>query len=310
MKGDKMKKTLKLLLSVLLVATLVFSMVACTPEEPPVPPTGDVTVSTVAEFDAAFADLVSGQKIILKAGSSFDKLAVSKKTFDVEIKAEANVKVDEFEVAANTQNLTIEGANFEEKGVTLLGGTNITIKNCNFTGTANISNVTADVVTNLVVDGCEFKDLENGAVWTGSAFSIKPMTAIHIEKFNNLTVKNCSFENVQYNALQIGAQAAAGDIYIQDNEFISAGSRYINIAGIPRYGMISGNTFYDNDVVNAEDGYRKTKGAFIDCEDEGEFEPAVIIGVNTWEWIPDEDTRYINPIRSNNYVAQNQLELN
>ena len=304
-----MKRTLKLLLSVLLVATLVFSMVACTPEEE-TPPVEDAKVSTVTEFDVAFANLVSGQKIILKAGSSFDKLAVSQKTFDVEIKAEANVKVDEFEVAANTQNLTIEGANFEDKGVTLKGGTNITIKNCNFTGTANISNVTADVVTNLVVDGCEFKDLENGAVWTGSAFSIKPMTAIHIEKFDGMTIKNCTFDNVQYNALQIGAESASGDVYIQDNEFISAGSRYINIAGIPRYGMISGNIFYDNEVTSAPEGYRKTKGAFIDCEDEGEFEPAVIIGVNTWEWIPDEDTKYINPIRSNNYVAQNQLELN
>lgn len=305
-----MKKTLKLLLSVLLVAALAFSMVACTPEEPPVPPQNDVTVSTSSEFSAALANLGIGQKIILKSGSTFDELNVTKKIFAVVVKAEANVKVAGLKVAANVTDLTIEGINFEDKGVTLLGGTNITIKNCKFTGTANVSNVTADVVTNLVIDGCEFKDLQNDAVWTGSAFTIKPMTAIHIEKFDGMTIKNCAFDNVQYNALQIGAQAAAGDIYIQENEFISAGSRYINIAGIPRYGMISGNTFYDNDVVNAEDGYRKTKGAFIDCEDEGEFEPAVIIGVNTWEWVPDEDERYISPIRSNNYVAQNQLELN
>ena len=306
-----MKKTLKLLVTVLLVATLAFSMIACTPEEPPVPPVEDITVSTVTEFDTAFAGLVSGQKIILKSGSTFNKLAVSKKTFAVEIKAGANVTVSELEVSANTQNLTFEGVSFEDTGVTLLGGANITIKNCKFTGTANISNVTADVVTNLVIDGCEFKDLEkSGVEWNGSAFNIKPMTAIHVEKFDGITIKNCSFENVQYNALQIGVYHAAGDVYIQDNTFISAGSRYINIAGIPRYGMISGNTFYDNDVVNADPGYKKTKGAFIDCEDDGEFEPAVIIGVNTWEWVPDEDTKYINPIRSNNYVAQNQLELN
>lgn len=318
-----MKNLLKLFLTAVLAMSVVCSMVACsTPDnggdEPQQPPVGDVTVTSSAELNTALSTLKQGQKVILKAGSYETEINVPAQTFPTEITAEVGVTVKNMVIFSTAKDVTIKNVNFEGKGVTLMGGTNITIKDCKFTGTATLSNVksaaAAMEVTNLVVDGCVFKDISAGAQYVDGTWAngVKPLTAILIQQFNGLTVKNCDFDNVEYNALQLGAESANGEVYITNNIFRSSiGSRYINVAKAPGKFFVEGNTFYrnlDSYSANPTDGFKKSTGIYIEFPQSFE---ALQVKTNTWELIPSgNDPKFISLTNSRHYEESEQLSLN
>ena len=317
-----MKNLFRLFLTALLSMAVVCSMVACgTPDnggdEPQQQPVGDVTVTSSAELNTALSTLKQGQKVILKAGSYETEINVPSQTFPTEIVAEAGVTVKNMVIFSNAKDVTIKNVNFEGKGVTLMGGTNITIKDCKFTGTATLSNVKsvagATVVTNLVVDGCVFKDISAGAQYVDGAWvnGVQPLTAILIQQFNKLTVNNCDFDNVEYNALQLGAETATGEVYITNNIFrTSIGSRYINVAKAPSKFFVEGNTFYRNNdsyAANPTDGFKKSTGIYIEFPMSLEV---LQVKTNKWELIPSsQDPRYISLTNSRHYEESEQIQL-
>ncbi len=299
-----MKKTIRLMLALLLAFTVVFSAVGCTGDGAP---QDRIEVSTNAELVTALSTFKQGQKIILKANSDFaQEISIPSNDYATKIIAEANVTVKNVKIGANVSDVSIENVNFYGTGLVLNGGSNITIKDCKFTGTAFITNtVVGAVVTNLTVKNCEFKDLQNP---NGEA-----ITAIRVRSFNGLTVEGCTFDNVQYNAIQIGANSASGLVTIKDNTFMSnIGSRFIYVVGLPTRCVVEGNYFYQNldSYADPEDGAKKSTGVYIKYPAESSYESTLQIGKNSWQMIPAHGDRIsFDVTAAYNYDASGQSRI-
>ena len=129
-----------------------------------------------------------------------------------------------------------------------------------------------------------------------------------IQEYNGLTVKNCTFENVEYNAMQLGNNVANGVVVIDGNIFKDIGSRVIYLVYIDGLTSctIENNLFYDNtDSLllpgDLDDGIKKESGIYIHSKS---TMGNLLVGKNFWEEIPDCDTLYIAPVA--NYNANEQ----
>ena len=93
---------------------------------------------------------------------------------------------------------------------------NITIKNCNFSGLGTINSAwKKGVVENLTVDGCTFKDVTNNVNYEDSNLS-----AIFIgETWGTTVIKNCHFEHIAYSAIRLGYYSVEGETIIENCYF-------------------------------------------------------------------------------------------
>lgn len=320
-----MKNLIKIITLVLLILSMAFSMFACAkdagddssnpqpevPSEivagddssnPPPEEPSEIVASTKTQLETAFSSLQEGQKIKLKENCTFGKIVVPTLSVPIHIIAESGVYMDGLEIGTNIKNFTIENVTFQNGRIDIDGGENITIKDCAFKNKTQILNEKADnEVKNLVIDGCEFINIIDN---TGALLS-----AIEIHHYNNFTVKNCTFDNIEYNAMQIGHQTAKGTLLIDNNSFEDVGSRVIYLVTTVADGTytIKDNKFYDNlDCLLQQgesdpDGIRKGTGVYINVGGEGNAK----IEKNYWEEIPDHDNKYIT-VAKTTYDKTNQ----
>jgi hypothetical protein len=161
-----------------------------------------------------------------------------------------------------------------------------TLKGCSFSGDVQIaSNTSEDVwLKDIVIDDCKFVDIAAG--------NDGKLTAIKLQRTENFTLTNCLFDNVQYNCVQMpGGQVGSiedgkivgfspslkGNIKITGNTFKYTGVRALNLHLIDATTCdISGNIFYLHEY--------SWNGAYIDTDVGAR---GVVIGVNTWEVIPE-----------------------
>ena len=247
---------------------------------------GALIASDTASAQRAINRSKSGDTIFLKAGTYGALEFMSHKGDDfgnISIVGEDNVTVKAITLNVHQDyapdNLLIRNINFV--GGPDFGGVssyieinNLTVKDCSFSGHANLS-VATNFANNLVVDNCTFTNVES---------SNSSLTAIYVQKVNGITVKNCYFDGVQYNALQVGSSELKGAVSITGNTFKNVNSRVIYMlktAGVTSCN-ISNNKFYSKETtLNKSDGnYVKTG------------EGNVVVGVNYWETIPEADELY------------------
>ena len=184
------------------------------------------------------------------------------------------------------QDITFDGITF--KGHMVIAETidGLTIKNCKFSGKSQLStdaaiaNDQSKWIKDVVIDSCSFTNISDGG----------RLTAIRMANIENLTITNCTFENVDYNCFQApggsapsienpqGVPSLKGNIKITNNLFKYSGVSALNLHRVHATTCdISGNVFY--------------KQKYYFDTDTGAY--GVVIGVNTWEEIPEgNDTQF------------------
>lgn len=220
---------------------------------------------------------------------------------NVTVKASPLAAFDKMVVSSSSENIVIDGAKFtvtSASGLTTTGNVNgLTVKNCKFTRLAQI-NITSEKISDLVVDSCEFEEIMGGL-----------RTAILVKSYHNATIKDCVFDDVEYNAMQIGENGATGKLVVMGNTFKEIGSRVIYIvksADLDSSSIIENNIFYEEMCsTNYNTEIRKDDGAYIKCGAGGNL----VVGVNTWENIPDALDKYFLNISYDDTI-QLQLEIN
>lgn len=137
-------------------------------------------------------------------------------------------------------------------------------------------------------------------------FTITGSSAMTITQYDGLTVNNCIFKDVGYNALQVGEKHNAGKVYVTNNVFNNMRSRVVYLVRVDNLQecVVEGNVFYDHEHVYSpeDDGPKKPNGAYIHSKSTS---GTIKVGVNTWENVPKHETKYIAPIAE--YVFENQL---
>ncbi len=99
------------------------------------------------------------------------------------------------------QNISFTG----DKGLVIdCVNNDVTVENCMFMGTLLESAGTGAYVSNLTIKKCTFKDTTD-----------KRMPTVYIGENNGVSITDCTFTNVGYNAIQIGKMH--GDVSIENN---------------------------------------------------------------------------------------------
>jgi hypothetical protein len=248
-------------------------------------------VSTMEEAYNEVNDMTSSKTILFKAGTyegGIDFMQPAFEPLNISILAEDGVYVERIYISTHVvtpfESLRVENVNFvgEEETATGLGSNdidinNVTVKNCTFSGNARLG-LCNNTITNLVVDSCDFKNIDNAD---------HTLTAIFLQNVDGIEVKNCTFDDVIYNAMQI--DITAGDIKITNNSFKNIHSRTIYFIG-DMTGVescdISGNTFYAKDLTDAN---AKGDGNYFRSNNANDL---LVVGENYWKNIPDNETLY------------------
>lgn len=244
--------------------------------------------------DTLLADVKQGGVVVYKKGNHSSN--VSKPVEGVTVYGETGTVLYGWNVS-NLTDVTVNNVKFEG-GVTLRSGIKgLTYENCTF----SCGVVSQGLVEKLTFDACTFRDI-----------TTDKETAIRVAQYKDLTVKNCVFDNVAYNALQVGQTSAQGEVLVQGNIFKAMKSRvlyFVDIAGLISC-VIENNTFYnhhDNYVENENydmHGCKKENGVYIYTKS---TTGTLTIGVNVWENIPLDDYKYIAPIASYDVAQQRSI---
>ncbi len=312
-----MKRLLILLCALLMAITSAFSLVGCafvsdlvaslTNADKGRNPSGDsentdtVVVSNSTELEQALLGLTAEKKIVLDDGIYNKKVQIRPKAFPIHIFSEDSVSVNGVTVYDGVKDLTVEGITFGINGVEIGRAENVAIVDCDFTLNANITNLSGCTVTNLEVINCRFTNILNNLT-----------TAIKIQEYDGLTVKGCTFDNVEYNAMQVGHNVANGVVRIEGNTFKNIGSRVIYLVEVKNLleCMIIGNEFYDNtDSLlldnEVDDEIKKKDGIYIHSKSTS---GNLIIGQNFWEIIPAKNWRYIASVAQYDVSEQTLIQ--
>ena len=243
-------------------------------------------------------DFQNNSTILIKKGT-YSTMYVTDAKIGTKIVCEDDVIVKILRFEADSAEITVENMNFYSPSTEsasrldingLVSG--LAIKYCTFKGNSQVY-AYSQLAQDFSIENCTFTDIYNNS---GSGMSL---TAILVRNFDGLAVKDCVFENVQYNALQIGAKGGVGDLIITGNTFKNIGSRVLHtVSSEPAFCDISGNTFYKNSVGS---------GSYFNTNGFGSF----TIGVNTWESIPPKENFYINPVTAGRieYNPEEQIQL-
>lgn len=166
------------------------------------------------------------------------------------------------------ENITIDGLSFEGNFTMPEQINGITLKNCKFVQNSQISNQNDALIKNLSLIKCEFIGISSGG----------KLTAVRVNLCENLTVKDCIFNTIEYNALQIGGNSLTGTVIITGNTFKGTGSSVIHLANCHLTDCdISGNVFYLKDNLSGSN--------YLNILDNASG--VVKFGINTWEVIPE-----------------------
>ncbi len=264
----------------------------------------EITVAGIVDEENELTAIQEGKgfqnnsTILIKKGT-YSTMYVTDAKVGTKIVCEDDVVVTNLRFEADCAEITVENMNFYSPST---GGASrldinglvsgLTIKYCTFKGNAQVY-AYSQLAEEFSIENCTFTDIYNHS---GAGMSL---TAILVRNYAGLTVKDCVFENVQYNALQIGAKGGVGDLKITGNTFKNIGSRVLHtVNSEPASCDISGNTFYKNNVGS---------GSYFNTNGFGSF----VIGVNTWEEIPAKTNFYINPVTAGRieYNPEEQIQL-
>ena len=253
-------------------------------------------------------NFIANPVVLLKAGN-YQTLQITS-YYGATLICEEGVVAEKLIVHEGVSEVLIDGINFsatENTGGVSFGGetADVTIKNCTFTGNAKISNMSGGKNINTVIEKCVMKDLFYG----DSVY-----TAIIIYRYSSLTVKDCVFDGIGYNVLQIGNKDRGGNVLVTGNTFKNVGSRvlyFVNLTGVLSC-TVTGNYFYDNtdcvlvDGETDQTGLKKSSGVYIYAGGG----TAVDVGVNYWETVPEKDKKFITLNCNYNPVEQLLIDNN
>ena len=172
------------------------------------------------------------------------------------------------------KNITFKGGVTNKTGFEINSAIDgLTIKDCIFKRYSQIRGMSKNEnVKNIVIEDCTFTDIQDG--------EDELVSAINVYLVENFTLKNCSFDNVEYNAVQIGNYGITGKIIVTGNEFVNIGDRilyFVSVTNITE-SVISGNYFENNsDCVKSDGQYIKVSTGETGC---------IVVGQNTWAEIP------------------------
>ncbi len=261
--------------------------------------TANLVIKKTDNIDAKMSTVKDGDVVVFEEGS-YTSVNTKANVSDVRYIAETGASFSVINVTSGDavyENLTVTGSGKEEAFNIKSAVDNITIKNCSFTmhGGIYTENNNVASVANLVVENCTFKNIISGS------------SAIILLRYNGLTVKNSVFENVGYNALQVGNFYNAGNVLIEGNVFKNVQSRVLYFVYVENLDecKIEGNTFYDHEYVYSfpENGPKKETGIYIHTKS---TTGVLTVGANTWEYVPSDEEKYIAPVAE--YNLQEQIE--
>ncbi len=259
-------------------------------------------ISNQEELDNALTLVEEGQTIFVKQGTIRETLVIEETSVSFTLCGEKNSDgelisiLPKIEISNNTQPITIKYLLFtmsiiasEQGGIKLNSTDNILVEECTFNNNVFIQGV--GDVKNLTVNNCTFKNIV-------SEYENSQVSAINMPRYQNFTLKNSYFENIEYNVVQIGQHLTdrepvlnGGDVLVEGNTFKNIGSRilyfvYLNTVNICQ---VVNNKFYSNEDSFAADGNdtgaKKTDGLYVHTKTTGLYR--LKIGVNYWEEIPE-----------------------
>ncbi len=167
------------------------------------------------------------------------------------------------------ENINFIGANY---GLTLdCINKDVTVKNCTFTGGRFSSAQTTGMTTNLTIVDCKFKD---------TAYDdANKRSAVYISNNNGVTIKNCTFENAGFNAIQIGEMQ--GNVTIEGNNINGTHDRALRFTKAAANAAVT-LCVKNNIVANAKDG----DGEVLKANSKNY---TISLTGNTWDGIADAD---------------------
>ncbi len=192
------------------------------------------------------------------------------------------------------KNLTFKGGVTNKTGFEINSAIDgLTIKDCIFKRYSQIRAISqTEKVKDIVIENCTFTDIQDGSGL---------VSAINVYLVENFTLKNCSFDNVEYNAVQIGNYGITGKIMVTGNEFVDIGDRilyFVSVSNITE-SDISGNYFENNsDCVKSDGQYIKVSTGETDC---------IVVGQNTWAEIPGRNETAFCGI-DKDYIVYDRME--
>ncbi len=193
-------------------------------------------------------------------------------------------------------SLTFKDINFNGSGLTFnlyegsstcsssdLGNVkNVTVDNCSFTGDYGvrvINNYSVDNNTskhkpiNLAVNGSVFKNIGRDI----SDPQNQGSSALYVQYSNNLTVTGCTFENIQYDSIQLahksdGVTTVIGNNFSNTDGYKGYIARAMNLNGVNRNAVIEENVFKTSNSTK-ENKYIKAG-------------TEITVGINSWQTLP------------------------
>ncbi|MBE7083161.1 MAG: hypothetical protein E7373_00990 [Clostridiales bacterium] len=255
--------------------------------------TADFVIKTTDyNINSILSAVKPGDVIVYKSGKHSSDLQVSLN--EITIYGETGTILNGLK-CGNLTNTKIENIEFESHTELKTDVNGLSFKNCKF----SFGVLCESPIKNISFDRCEFIDITSSKE-----------TAIRLYNYDNLTVKNCVFENIAYNAMQVGK--GKGNCQIYGNTFKDIKSRIIYLIEIDNLSscVIENNIFYDHHQNYVPDesyddmGCKKETGVYIYTKSSS---GVINIGINTWENIPEYSIEFITPLAVYNYNEQIKL---
>lgn len=213
----------------------------------------DYVIATTESVDEVIADATDGLTIVLNAGD-YGVINMHNTLENITIVG-TTVTVEKIDIAGHTnENLTIENIAFDGtddwSGVYVgsIGLDGLTVRNCSFVNNSYIlgggSQPDHISIMNLLVEGCSFDmtDMENKD-------SVQ-LSAINIWGSDGVTIKNNTFKNSDYNAIQLAGEIN-GAVLIEGNVIDGTIDRALRFNNVNETITIRNNTIKG---VQEEDG--------------------------------------------------------
>lgn len=258
-----------------------------------------VDVDYVVNSYAPNCDFANGSVVVFKSGL-FNNCEISQTYENVKFYGEDGAMFYGFKIYGGS-NVLIE--NIQVIGMERLqfkgDMQGVIIINCQFSQYGAIFGSKDYNVNDIKILNCSFTSLHNDVL----------LTAINIYNYDNLTIKDCVFDMIEFNAIQVGNNSAKGDVLIEGNIFKNVQSRVVYLVKVDSLDScnIVNNVFYDHTHVfsSTEDNAKRSTGVYVhSLSSTGQ----ITIGVNTWENVPQYTSTWITPRAV--YDANSQIQMN
>lgn len=302
------KKIFSFLLAICLIIPAMFALTACGDKEPPHTHAYN-KVSYVVENDKAYKVKTCNCEEFTKTEIQGALIATPQNINDVIVNATDNstivlsagdygvinmhsslenvsilgttVTVEKIDIAGHTNaNITIDSVTFDGTAdwsgvyVGSIGLDGLTVRNCSFVNNSYVLGGGSEddhiSIINLLVENCSF-DMTNMENKEGVQLS-----AINIWGSNGVTIKNNSFKNADYNAIQLAGEIN-GAVVIEENIIDGTGSRALRLNNVNARVKIKNNS-----IKNVQEGDEQVlKATSVTAEGSIIFENNTYAG-NAW----------------------------